>query len=182
VFDCVTMCHAIHIMPDKQKVLAAITRVLKPGGFFGVNPSFYAGTYVKGTEEHFYIWLKHATLYIEQVNKKRRAEGKNRIKRTRGKSHGAFQDRWLSEAEWTDLLANAGMKVHDRNERAVTHNERCLRAIGAYAGLVEVLLSGYPLEIASEALQATAKQTLDEMDMQAVQRNYLEIWATKNPS
>ena len=60
-FDCVTIANAIHVMPDKDRFLDRVRRILKPGGVFGFNSAFYAGSYPKGTERHTYEWLKEAT-------------------------------------------------------------------------------------------------------------------------
>ena len=58
-------------------------------------------------------------------------------------------------------------------------DERCISAVGAYGGFAEVLLSGYPVEVASEALQNTAKASLDLYHLDALPRKWLEIWSTK---
>lgn len=178
-FDCVTIANAIHVMPDKPRFLRAAARVLKRGGVFGFNSVFYAGSYPRGTERHTYEWLKEATLYIERKNARLRAEGKPAIQRKHGTTRGAFQNRWLNPREWCDLLAEAGLRVHDVHERTVYMDERCLAAVGAYGGLAEVVMSGYPVAEASEALQATAGLALRRSGLEKLPRNWLEVWATK---
>jgi ubiquinone/menaquinone biosynthesis C-methylase UbiE len=178
-FDCVTICNAIHMLPDKRKLLAEVTRVLQPGGLFGFNTSFYAGTYAQGTEEHFYLWVAEADRYIRRLNEQRLAAGQEKIKRVRGHRRGAFQNRWHSEQEWTQLLAEVGLRTCRRNVRVVPLNERCLTAIAAYGGFAEVLLSGYPVDVASTALQATAGRSLELAGLATLPRNYLESWSIK---
>ena len=164
-FDSVTIANAIHMMPDKAKFFSAIQRVLKPGGVFGFNSGFYAGAYPKNTESHTYEWLK--------------AEGKPPIKRKHGTTRGAFQNRWLNPQEWCALLSEHGLKPHDCYERTVMLDERCLATMGAYGGLAEVVMSGYPVEESSEALQATAGMALARMGLDKLPRNWLEVWDTK---
>ncbi len=178
-FDSVTIANAIHVMPDKSRFAQAAARVLRPGGVFGFNSVFYAGSYPKGTERHTYEWLKEATRYIEAKNARLRAAGQPTIQRKHGTTRGAFQNRWLNPGEWTDLLAAAGLKVHDCFERTVEMDERCLAAVGAYGGLAEVVMSGYPVAEASEALQATAGLALRNSGLTRLPRNWLEIWATR---
>ena len=178
-FDCVTIGNAIHVMPDKAKFFKAVNRVLKKGGLFGFNSAFYAGSYPEGTERHTYEWLKEATYYIETKNARLKAEGKPIIKRKHGTTRGAFQNRWQSPQEWRDLLAKYGLDAHDVYERRVMLDERCLAAVGAYGGLAEVVMSGYPVEQASEALQATAGIALQRTGVDLLPRNWLEVWATK---
>jgi ubiquinone/menaquinone biosynthesis C-methylase UbiE len=180
-FDCATIANAIHIMPDKEKFLREVHRVLRPGGLLGFNSSFYAGTYPPGTERHGILWLREATLHINRLNQQLKAEGRvgELIRRVHGTTRAAFQNRWYSPDEWTSLLEAASFAVRDVHERVVMMDERCLAAVGAYGGLAEVLMSGYPVEVASMALQATAGAGLKALDIEAVPRNWLEIWAVK---
>lgn len=178
-FDCVTIANAIHMLPDMPKLLAAVKRVLKPGGVFGFNSGFYAGCYPVGTERHMYQWLREATHYIEDKNKQLIAEGKEPIRRQHGTTRTAFQNRWLSSDEWSDLLHEHGLEVMDVHERTVLMDVRCLQALVAYGGLVEVVMSGYPVEAASLALQATAPKALELLGKSELPRRWLEMWASK---
>lgn len=178
-FDCVTICNAIHVLPDKDKLLRAIRRVLRRGGLFGFNSAFYAGTYPPGTEAHYYEWLRLAILHIQELSAERVAQGQPPIKRQRGSARKAFQNRWDSPQEWCDRLVRHGLKAEQVSERVVMLDERCFAAVGVYGGLAEVLLSGYPVDSASQALQATAKASLEAMKASAIPRNWLEIWAVK---
>jgi hypothetical protein len=56
---------------------------------------------------------------------------------------------------------------------------KSFEAIGAYAGLASVLFSGYPVDLASEALQETAGKALSIVNKKVVPRNWLEITAVK---
>jgi SAM-dependent methyltransferase len=181
VFDCVTMANAIHMVMDKDPLVGEVSRVLKPGGVFGFNSSFYAGTFVEGTHVFYEEWLKEANSQLLQINQQREAEGESPYKRVRGKSHRAAQNRWLSVDEWTALLAAHGLRVHFCNERVVQLNARCFMAIGAYGGLAKVLLSGYPVEIASQVLQTAVEPALAAVGRERIPRNWLEIWATRVP-
>lgn len=180
-FGCVTIANAIHMMPDKARFVAEVSRVLKPGGLFGFNSSFYAGTYPPGTERHGLIWLQEATRFIDQLNRRLQAEGRSDevVRRVHGKTRAAFQNRWYSPGEWSGLLEDASFEVRDVHERVVMMDERCLAAVGAYGGLAEVLMSGYPVEAASMALQMTAGSGLKALHIDAVPRNWLEVWAVK---
>jgi ubiquinone/menaquinone biosynthesis C-methylase UbiE len=178
-FDCVTIANAIHVMPDKEAFLAEAARVLKPGGLFGFNSVFYAGAYPPGTESHTFNQLKVATAYIEEKNERLRAAGQPIIRRRKGTTRAAFRNRWYSPPEWQEMLARNGLIARDVHERCVMLDERCLAAVGAYGGLAEVVMSGYPVEEASEALQATAGRALALTGLERLPRNWLEIWATR---
>ncbi len=180
-FDCVTIANAIHMLPDTQKFFAAVSRVLKPGGVFGFNSGYYAGCYPAGTERHMYHWLREATYYIDDWNKRLSAEGKEPIQRRHGTTRTAFQNRWMSAEEWSGQLHEHGFDSVDVNERTVLMNVRCLQALAAYGGLVEVVMSGYPVEEASTALQSTASKALELLGTSVLPRKWLEIWAQKKP-
>jgi len=177
-FDCVTIANAIHMLPDRQKLLCAVRRVLKPGGVFGFNTSFYAGTFPEGTHQFYMEWLKRASQRIAERSRKRVEEGGLPIRRVRGTTHRAFQVRWLKPEEWSEELAQTGFQTADVHEREVLLSGRSFAAVGAYAGMAEVLLSGYPVEEASFALQSTAEEAVSSLNLSAVPRNWLEMWAT----
>lgn len=178
-FDVVTIANAIHMLPDRQKLLRAIGRVLKPGGVFGFNSSFYAGTFPDGTHNFYMEWLKRAAQFITDKSQERVAAGGSPIRRIRGKSHRAFQVPWLSPDEWTKELTSAGLEVEDVFEREVSLNARCFAAVGAYGGMAEVLLSGYPVEEASLALQSAAEPAMVACNSTEIPRNWLEMWGAK---
>lgn len=178
-FDCVTIANAIHLMPDKERFLAGVARVLRPGGVFGFNSAFYAGSMPKGTDRIYLDWLSLAVEWIEARNRGLVAEGKPPITRTRGTSKGAFKARWLTPAEWSALLEGAGLAPRAPFERTIALDERCLALVGAYGGMAEVLLNGFPVEAASEALQAAAGPAMALSSAATVPRNYLELWGVK---
>jgi len=178
-FDCVTILNAIHLLSDKEECLTCVHRVLEPGGLLGFNSTFYAGTMPPGTNKLYFEWLRLATEYIQKKNEQLKAEGKEPIRRVRGTRPGAFTNRWWSPQEWSDLLVRCGFKVHDVHERSLETSARGLALFGAYGGLVEVLMSGYPIEAASEALQACAQPAMDAANATTIPRNQLEIWATR---
>jgi ubiquinone/menaquinone biosynthesis C-methylase UbiE len=178
-FDCVTIANAIHIIEDKKKLLADISRLLTPGGVFGFNSTFYSGSIPEGADRLYMDWLIFATEHIANKNKILEAEGKPTIRRVRGTTRRAFTNRWYSPDEWSDFLAEVGLRVIDVNERRVELSERSFTYVGAYGGLAEVLLSGYPVEEASEALQAAAGPALRASGATVAPRNYLEMWAKK---
>ena len=178
-FDCVTIANAIHLMPDKGRFLEGVARVLRPGGRFGFNSAFYAGSMPKGTDRIYMDWLRLASADLERLSRERVAEGRPPILRRRGTTGGAFKARWLSPAEWSGLLETAGLTTIDSHERVVPLDARCLALVGGYGGMAEVLLTGYPPEEAAGALERTAAQAMDLSQAATVPRNYLEIWAVK---
>ena len=178
-FDAVTMANAIHLVDDRDRVLAEIARVLKPGGLFGFNSTFYGGAMPEGSQRIYLDWIQMAGDYIRKKSEERVARGEAPITRVRGTGKGAFKHRWYSIEEWKAALSGSGFDVRDVNERGLPHDARCLALIGAYGGFAEVLLSGYPVAEASEALQECAAGALARNGCDSVPRNNLEVWATR---
>lgn len=178
-FDAVLMGNSIHLLPDFEKLLTEVHRVLKPAGPFAFNSSFYAGTMPPGTEKFYHQWVGHAAAYIKYKDEELRKQGKEGIKRIRGTAKQAYSQRWASKDEWADMLSRHGFRVVTMYERTVMMNQRCFETIGAYAGLASVLFSGYPVEVASEALQVMAGPALKAVGMEVVPRLYLEVSAIK---
>lgn len=178
-FDCVTICNAIHMIDDKPGLLRSVARLLKPGGIFGFNTAFYAGSMPAGTDRLYMDWLRRATEYIADKNSQLTAAGLPPIKRQRGTTRRAFTNPWFSPEEWSKMLADASLETIDTHVRVVELSERAFVSVGAYGGMAQVLLSGFPVEIASEALQAAAIPAMRAAGATVVPRNYLEIWAQR---
>ncbi|MBE2244215.1 MAG: methyltransferase domain-containing protein [Burkholderiaceae bacterium] len=181
-FDCAMIANAIHLIDDKAALAASISRVLEPGGLFAFSSGFYAGCWPPVTQQVYYEWLKEATAWIARHSAERVAAGEAPIRRVRGKSQlspVAYGNRWLTPDEWRQLLSEQGFDVIDLNERAVMFNHHSLASVGAYSGLAEAQLSGYPVEVASQALAETAVLALDSAGVTEVQHNWIEICARR---
>lgn len=181
-FDAVNISNAIHLIGDKDGLLASISRVLQPGGVYSFSSGFYAGCWPPVTQQVYYEWLKAATAWIAQQSAERVARGEPPIKRQRGKSQlspVAYGNRWLTPDEWRETLGRHGFEVRDLAERPVMFDHDSLAKVGSYSGLAEAQLSGYPTEVAAQALEVTARAALDTAGVDAVQHNWIEVVAVK---
>ena len=179
VFDAVTMANAIHMVPDRDRLLAEVARVLRPGGVFGFNSTFYAGAMPEGSQRIYLDWIQMSGDSIRQESARRVADGQPPITRVRGTGKSAGKNRWYGRDEWQEALRQFGLEARSVKERAMALDARHLALIGAYGGFAEVLLSGFPVEEASKALQRCAGPALASNGCDSVPRNTLEIWATK---
>jgi ubiquinone/menaquinone biosynthesis C-methylase UbiE len=177
--DAVIMGNAIHLVDDKDAALAEFSRITRLGGMFMCNSSFFAGTFPEGTESFYTDWLKEALAYISRKDAAQRASGLPGITRARGRGRPAFSNRWLSPEEYRELLERHGFSVDRLNCRTVTLSREALESIGSYAGLGGVLLSGYPVAVACEALAASVASTLARANLTCVPRYWLELVAVR---
>ena len=175
--DAAVIGNAIQLLPDKKGLVREIHSALRPEGLFGFNTSFYAGAYLAGTERFYLQWVQQAVRYITASRSPTAFVGKER--RHRGKATPAFSNRWLSPDEYRQLLEGQGFELVHEAERTVDLTIDCLRSIGAYPGLASVLLSGYPVPLACEALAAAAEPALDACGLTVVPRGWLEMSAIK---
>lgn len=166
-FDACVMGNAIHILRDVPALLRGIRRVLRPGALFAFNSSFYAGTFAPGTERFYHDWVKAALLLAQRRGVPRRREARG----------GAFSNRWRSAEEWSEALREHGFADVRATERVVPMTRASFEMVGAYAGMAEVLLSGYPVEEASLALQEAAGPAMERFGATEIPRHWLEIQA-----
>jgi ubiquinone/menaquinone biosynthesis C-methylase UbiE len=177
-FDFIVMGNAIQLT-DLDRMLPEVKRILRPGGCFAFNTSFYAGTYCPGTEHVYIRWVQDALTYVRQRDAELRAKGAPGVSRRRGQAARAFSKPWLSAADYSAKLSDAGLATRSFRERTVILTQSSFEKIGAYAGLAKVLLSGYPVKLASEALERSAGTTLAAVNMPEVPRYWLEMVACK---
>lgn len=178
-FDLAMMGNAIHLMKDKDDFLKGVHRVLAPGGLFVFNSVFFTGTFVEGTERLYTEWMKEAVQVLNEKNEALKKAGKPPIPRKRGTAGRAFDKGWMSSDEWQKTLERNGFEVVRNYSRTVPISQRGLELVGAYGGLAEVLMSGYPVEVSSECLQLAAGRAFKRLGLKEVGRNWLEVSAIK---
>jgi ubiquinone/menaquinone biosynthesis C-methylase UbiE len=177
--DAVTIGNAIQLFENKDQCVREISRVLRLGGILAFNTSFYAGCYPVGSEPIYFRWVQEALAYIKQKDSELRYEGASGIPRKKGSARPAFSNPWLSRKEYEQLLVRNGFRVRDVVERTVQLSRRSLEQIGSYAGLANVLLSGYPPQVACEALAAAAGPALAAYGADHVPRYWIEFVSSK---
>lgn len=178
--DAVIMGNAIHMLPDIERLLAEIRRVLRPGGIFAFNSSFWAGTFVPGTERFYEEWLKETAKYIKRRDEDERRAGRPGIRRVKG-GLPAGSRKWLSPAEYASVLLRHGFQVRCIHERVVHLSQHAFETVGSWSGFAAVLVSGYPVETACEALSRTVGAGLEAVGMTSVPRLWLEVTAVAEP-
>lgn len=178
--DLVTVGNALHLFDDLAGLLTEVRRVTRPGSVFAFNSSFYAGTFATGTEVFYTDWMRQALAGLAAESERRRAAGLAPLTRRRGQAGAAFSHPWLTPDQYAAALADAGFEVRDRRERTVLLGRGELEAIGSYAGLAAVLLSGYPVDAAADALARGVGPALEASGRTSVERGWLEMVAIRS--
>jgi ubiquinone/menaquinone biosynthesis C-methylase UbiE len=177
IADLVFMGHSIHLPPHRDDLLGEIRRVMKPGGAFAFNSAFYAGSNPPGTEVFYRLWMTQALAFIQEQDARLRALGRPGIRRQRG-TNPPMQP-YLTPGEWTAVLQGHGFAVVSMNERTIEMSRRAHEAVGAYAGFARVMVSGYPVELACEALVHAAGPAMAEAGYDTLPKRWLEVTARK---
>jgi ubiquinone/menaquinone biosynthesis C-methylase UbiE len=178
VADLVFMGHSIHLPPHRDDLLREIRRVMKPGATFAFNSAFYAGSNPPGTEVFYRLWMTKALAYIAEEDARRRAAGRPGIQRRRGANPPMLP--YLTPADWHDLLARHGFEVRGTYERTIPMTQRAHETVGAYSGFARVMVSGYPVDLACEALVHAAGPAMQEAGYEVLPKKWLEITAVRS--
>jgi ubiquinone/menaquinone biosynthesis C-methylase UbiE len=167
--DAVLFLNAIHLVPDKDAAVARIAGVLRPGGFFAANSSFYTGAYPAGTERFYHLWVRRALGWMRQHHPD-----------VRPSHHGktpAMQ--WLSPDEYDAVFRRQGLEPAFQEVEQVQMPLRAWQDIGRYSLFIEGALPGVPIPIGADALEFAAAQAFDELGLTSVPRNWLQMVARK---
>jgi ubiquinone/menaquinone biosynthesis C-methylase UbiE len=163
--DAVIFCNAIHLVPDKAKVIAEIRKVLKRGGVLAFNSTFFNGAYVEGTTGFWRRWVVRAVQVLRErgieVNHKGRATARE----------------FLTADEYSNLLVKEGFRRPTVELVRVEMTPESLEDIGRFSLFIEGALPGVPLEQGAEALSEGLRRALDETGFSGVPRNWLECVA-----
>jgi len=176
-FDAVVMGNAIHNLPDLETLLHEVRRLLIDPGPFAFTTSFYAGTFETGTEGFYLRWMKEALRFVTEEDRRLRKTGSPGIPRTRGSTPRSASHPWLSPDDYRMMLEASGFHVGWWQERVVRLTRESFESVGSYAGLAEVLMSGYPIEVATRALARGVAGALEAMGLETVPRRWLEMEA-----
>ena len=150
---------------------------MTPEAVFAFNSSFYAGSQAPGTDSFYQLWWKYALLYITGKDARLKAEGLPGISRKRGTAVRAKP--WTNKAEWQEVLGRHDFKILSINERTIIMKQSSFETIGAYGEMARLMLSGYPVAEASEALIAGVKPAMEEFGHAEIPRLWLEIICKK---
>lgn len=164
--DAVVFCNAIHLVPDKARVMAEVRRVLPVGGVFAFNTTFFNGAYVEGTSGFWRRWVVRSVQVLRERG----------IEMVRGAKATAMQ--WLTPEEYSALLREAGFGPPAMQLIPVQMRKDSLADISRFSLFIEGALPGVPLPDACAALQEGLNRTFAEMGVSEVPRNWLQCVAT----
>jgi ubiquinone/menaquinone biosynthesis C-methylase UbiE len=170
-YDAVFFANGLHLLDGdaKKKALDESYRVLKPGGLFAMNTTFYDGAYPEESKPFYGRWIRRSIVEINQ----------RLPRRDKGEKVQAME--FLTADNYRDLVHDAGFEIIETRERRVLLSQAAVRAISSYKDFAMGALHATEedAEEAAKALQATVKQTFRDLQMKYLPRTWLEIIAVK---
>ena len=165
--DGVVFCNGIHMVPDKQELMAEVATTLRPGGTFAFNTTFFQGSIPPESEQFYRRWM----------SKSLRALKKNYDMFPKQEKVPARMQ--LSVEEYETLLHDNGFTVTRKHLFPAPMDLAGFLAISQYEAFIEGAMPGVPLEYGSEALQIGARQAFEELGLEKVPRNWLSVVAKR---
>jgi ubiquinone/menaquinone biosynthesis C-methylase UbiE len=163
--DAVIFCNAIHLVPDKARVVSEVRKVLRRGGVLAFNTTFFNGAYVEGTTGFWRRWVVRAV----QVLRERGIDVQHESKAT--------ARTFLTAEEYATLCVQEGFRRPTIELVRVQMTPQSLEDIGRFSLFIEGALPGVPLEQGADALKEGLRRALDETGFETVPRNWLECVA-----
>jgi len=170
-YDAVFFANGLHLLDAEAKrdALKESYRVLKPGGLFAMNTTFYYEAYPEESKPFYGRWIRRSIVEINQ-----RLPG-------RTKSNKVQAMEFLTADDYRDLVNDAGFEIIEWRQRRVMLSQAAVRAISSYKDFAMGALHATEedAEQAAQSLQATVRQTFHDLQMQYLPRTWLEIIAVK---
>jgi ubiquinone/menaquinone biosynthesis C-methylase UbiE len=170
-YDAVFFANGLHLLDAgaKRKALNESHRVLKPGGLFAMNTTFYDGAYPEESKPFYGRWIRRSIVEINQ----------RLPHRDKGEKVQAME--FLTADDYRGLVNDAGFEILESRERRVMLSQAAVRAISSYKDFAMGALHATEedAEEAAKALQATVRQTFHDLQMKYLPRTWLEIVAVK---
>ena len=181
--DVALVGNAIHCFEDKPRVMAELAGSLRPHGILGFNTAFYGGTLLEGTQEFYAEWVKGG---LRRAKASPPTSAADRRPRRARRDSPAFRARWLTRDDFRSLVESSGLDVLSLDERVVTLTPSDVQGLCHPEGtwetdLAGVLLPGYPLDAACQALADSVGPALDAAGLTEIPRGWLEVVARRRP-
>lgn len=163
--DLMLFCNAIHLLPDKDHVLAEARKALNVNGVLGFNTAFYEGCYTPGTEKFYKLWMLRSLQMLKQDYGTRPDRSKVEAMR------------WLTPDEYRDLLERHGFVIEEMKVEEAQMPVSSWQDISHYSLFANGALPGVPLDQAISVLQRSVARAYDELGISELPRNWLQVVA-----
>ncbi len=166
--DTVFFLNAIHYVSDKDAVVSEISKLLKPGGKFVFNTSFYQGGQPPETTLFYRKWMFKTVRILRSKHGLR----PSRADKVESRRH-------LSADQYRELVEAHGLIVVKQKIDPVPVPLEGWLDISSFEDFITGAIPGVPLDTASDALRQAAVETFQELGVDHVYRNWLGVVAVR---
>lgn len=170
-FDAIVCGNALHNFPDKEATFAGIYKLLKEGGAFAMNSTFWDGAIPESEDLFYKKWLRGATERAIAFSKENDIEIKGKEKVEARKQY--------TPDEWRQFFTNAGFSIYGFSNSEVEMPRSGFTAISQDVEFVDGALHRFRQDVASQALKESAREVFAQTGKRFSLRNWLAIWAVK---
>ncbi len=167
--DAVFFCNAIHLVPEKERVLQEIKRTLREDGTFSFNTTFYQGAEPPESEQFYRRWMMRA---LRSLKANYGIMPDKTLTRTEARHR-------LTEEDYVHLLEENGFKVTRKEVLQVELPLSSFESISEYGLWIEGVLPGVPLEAGANSLKIAAREAFEELGLKFSPRNWLLVVASR---
>ncbi len=165
--DAVFFCNAIHLVREKARVVQEVRQVLREGGVFSFNTTFFKGAEPPESHQFYRRWLGKALRLLRSryglAPTPQRAPARER----------------LSCEEYVSLLTQHGFRIRHQEVVRVEMSPESFEDISEYQLWIEGILPGVPLDKGSEVLKETVRETFAELGIATSPRLWLLMVAAR---
>ncbi|HZU14140.1 MAG TPA: class I SAM-dependent methyltransferase [Chloroflexota bacterium] len=163
--DIILFCNAIHLLPQKEPVVAEAHRALNPGGVLGFNTSFYDGCYAPGTERFYKLWMLRSLQMLKRETGLR--PDRNRVEAMN----------WLTPEDYRVMLERNGFQIEEMKTEVANMTCESWQDISQYSEFANGALPGIPVDVATPILKRSVAEAFDELQIETLPRNWLQVVA-----
>lgn len=167
LMDAVVFCNGIHYVEDKRALLREVRRVLRPGGVFAFNTSFFDGAIPPETLAFYRRWMLRALRTL----KERYDVLPDRTK--------VSARRQLTRDQYVEALVAEGFEPQYVDLMPAVLSEQGWVDISRFADFAQGTLPGVPVEQACEVLSDSVRSVFAELKLEGVPRNWLSVVAQR---
>lgn len=164
--DVIVFCNAIHLMEEKDSIVAQAYEVLNADGVLAFNTSFYEGAYPPGTERFYKLWM------LRSLQELKREHPDLKLDRSRPEAM-----KWLTPDDYRQLLERHGFVIEHMNAEEALMTCESWQDISHYSEFVKGALPGIPFEVGAPILRRTVAQAFEELHLESLPRNWLQVVA-----
>lgn len=167
--DAVFCANALHMIDDKVGIMAAVRKMLQPGGVFAFNTTFFEGSMPQATKRFYLVWMLKARQLLKS----------EQIEAVRVKGERVAAMRQLTAGQYHRMLEEFGFLVKHLEMQIANMPLESFEDISEFPDFATGANLGVPLANATSALRRAANEAFQAMGLAIVPRRWLQVVAER---